>query len=115
MPEGVIYVGRPGPWGNPFSIDDDHNAAEIVDLYRSLLSGYLVLSSPVSLAVQRQAVAHVKAHIEELRGRDLACWCALDEPCHADVLIEAAQRTPAQRAAAFEEFKAENAALQKRV
>jgi hypothetical protein len=26
----------------------------------------------------------------ELRGRDLACHCPLDEPCHADVLIEIA-------------------------
>ena len=26
--------------------------------------------------------------IEMLRGKDLACWCPLDEPCHADVLIE---------------------------
>jgi hypothetical protein len=24
----------------------------------------------------------------ELRGRDLACWCPLDQPCHADVLLE---------------------------
>ena len=26
----------------------------------------------------------------ELAGRDLACWCPLDEPCHADVLLEVA-------------------------
>jgi hypothetical protein len=26
----------------------------------------------------------------ELRGKDLACWCALDEPCHGDVLLEIA-------------------------
>jgi hypothetical protein len=24
----------------------------------------------------------------ELAGKDLACWCPLDEPCHADVLLE---------------------------
>lgn len=28
--------------------------------------------------------------ITELRGRDLACWCPLDQPCHADVLLELA-------------------------
>jgi len=27
---------------------------------------------------------------DELRGKDLACWCALDYPCHADVLLEIA-------------------------
>lgn len=26
----------------------------------------------------------------ELRGRDLACWCPLGQPCHADVLLEVA-------------------------
>jgi len=25
-----------------------------------------------------------------LRGRDLACWCSLADPCHADVLLELA-------------------------
>lgn len=28
--------------------------------------------------------------IAELRGKDLACFCPLDKPCHADVLIEIA-------------------------
>jgi len=27
---------------------------------------------------------------EELAGKDLACWCPLDKPCHADVLLELA-------------------------
>ena len=26
--------------------------------------------------------------LEPLRGKDLACWCSLDQPCHADVLLE---------------------------
>jgi hypothetical protein len=26
----------------------------------------------------------------ELRGWDLACYCPLDQPCHADVLLELA-------------------------
>jgi hypothetical protein len=26
----------------------------------------------------------------ELRGKSLACWCPLDQPCHADVLLELA-------------------------
>lgn len=27
-----------------------------------------------------------------LAGRNLACWCRLSEPCHADVLLELANR-----------------------
>jgi hypothetical protein len=28
----------------------------------------------------------------ELRGKDLVCWCPLAAPCHADVLLEWANR-----------------------
>lgn len=28
--------------------------------------------------------------IAPLRGKNLACWCRLDQPCHADVLLEIA-------------------------
>ncbi|HEY9371501.1 DUF4326 domain-containing protein [Streptomyces sp.] len=31
-----------------------------------------------------------KVFVRELAGRDLACWCPLDQPCHADVLLEIA-------------------------
>lgn len=30
------------------------------------------------------------AAVLDLRGRDLACWCPPDQPCHADVLLEVA-------------------------
>lgn len=29
-------------------------------------------------------------YLGKLRGHDLACWCPLDQPCHADVLLELA-------------------------
>lgn len=29
----------------------------------------------------------------KLAGRDLACWCPLDSPCHGDVLLELANRS----------------------
>ena len=30
------------------------------------------------------------ADVYGLRGRVLACWCPLSQPCHADVLLELA-------------------------
>lgn len=30
---------------------------------------------------------HFKGDLESLRGKNLACWCPLDQPCHADVLL----------------------------
>ncbi len=88
MPADAIYVGRPTEWGNPFKVGDRANdadgvahvcftQAEAVMAYRSLLEYF------PSLTERAQA---------ELRGKDLACWCALDVPCHADVLLEIANR-----------------------
>jgi hypothetical protein len=75
LPEGAVIVTRPTKWGNPHSLD--LGRAEAVRCYRDdLLAGRLEI-----------AAAQVR---EELRGRDLACYCPLDEPCHADVLIEIA-------------------------
>lgn len=71
---GPIYVGRPGPWGNPFHVGKHGTRAEAIALYREWL-----LAQPALVARARR----------ELRGRDLECWCA-PLPCHADVLLEIA-------------------------
>ena len=77
MPEGAVYVGRPTVFGNPFHVGEPcaqdghaHDRAEVVDLYRRAWRFW----DP--------------APLESLRGHDLACWCPLDKPCHADVLLE---------------------------
>lgn len=76
--EGDVYVGRPSKWGNPHRATPP-TSAEAVARYRAdLLAGRLAVT-----------VDDVK---RELRGKDLACWCALDAPCHADVLLEIANR-----------------------
>jgi hypothetical protein len=70
-----VVVSRPTKWGNPHPLVLGRR--EAVRRYRDdLLAGRL-----------RIGVGDVKS---ELRGRDLACYCPLDEPCHADVLIEVA-------------------------
>jgi hypothetical protein len=75
LPEGTVVVTRPTKWGNPHPLE--LGRAEAVRRYREdLLAGRL-----------RVTVADAK---RELRGRDLACYCPLDEPCHADVLLEVA-------------------------
>ena len=76
MPQNTVYVGRPTKWGNPFTVDDcGGSVAEAVECFRSLV----VCGARLSLA-----------ELRELRGKNLACWCPLDQPCHADVLLELA-------------------------
>ncbi|MGQ0698517.1 MAG: DUF4326 domain-containing protein [Panacagrimonas sp.] len=84
-PENVIYVGRPTEWGNPWRVGGKaHGAIDpataVAHYAHALLNGELKDGTGTSL-VDRLA---------ELRGKDLACWCDLDKPCHADVLLHQA-------------------------
>jgi uncharacterized protein DUF4326 len=75
LPAGVVVVTRPTKWGNPHPLA--LGRPEAVRRYREdLFAGRLAVT-----------VEDVR---QELRGRDLACYCPLDEPCHADVLLAVA-------------------------
>ena len=92
-PEGAVNCARPGHWGNPFRVGVDGTAAECVADYVELLCGpadAVILVDGVSIVEQRAYRAWVLSHIDELRGRDLACWCRPGQPCHADVLLRLA-------------------------
>lgn len=88
MPEGAVYVGRPTQWGNPFTVE----RAEL-ELSGAGLPGDLADLLVVTVYrtwVKREVDEFLTIDLEPLRGRDLACWCPLDRPCHADVLLELA-------------------------
>jgi len=109
MPEGAVYVGRGSKWGNPFrvyqcrccpvrrwDIIDENGITYVADhSWRGKLSG---LTQQLEREYCERAAVTLFADIvaltldlESLRGRDLACWCPLDQqPCHADVLLELA-------------------------
>jgi len=76
MPAGALYVGRPSKWGNPFHVGPDCDAEDVVNAYEWW--------------IREQGGRRLLADLHELRGKDLACWCPLDEPCHADVLLRLA-------------------------
>lgn len=103
MPPNTIYVGRPSPWGNPFSLrrgeagEATMTRQYIADDYRRWLThwhGGVIESGTGALICwclrygDRDAVL---ALLPSLRGHDLACWCLEDQPCHADVLLELAR------------------------
>jgi hypothetical protein len=92
MPEGAVYVGRPTRYGNPFVVGRDGTRQECLKLYQSLAAGYLVLSRKATIDEQRRAHRAMCDAKRYLRGKDLVCWCPLDQPCHADVLLEIANR-----------------------
>lgn len=83
LPEGAVYVGRPTIFGNPFPMKD---ASLSVKTYREWLDGTLIVMALVDK--RREVMKELKA----LRGKDLCCWCSPSAPCHADVLIDFANR-----------------------
>jgi hypothetical protein len=93
LPENAVNIARPGPWGNPFIVGKDGDLARCVELFELALAGFLSVStSHATIDAQRALRRHALEHLAELRGQDLACWCALDKPCHADVLLALANR-----------------------
>lgn len=81
MPPNTVSVTRPGKWGNPFVVGKDGDAAECVALYRHEMK--VRIKAPIFGESTREGLA-------SLRGKNLACFCPLDQPCHADVLLELA-------------------------
>lgn len=87
-PVGAVVVARPSKWGNPFSMLDV--ACSFPSLTTVQCAGFVVNQFRYDLRRQcpeYPSDAEIRA---ELAGKDLACWCPLDQPCHADVLLEIA-------------------------
>ncbi len=86
MPSNAVYVGEPSKWANPYGGIPAISAAAAVTAFRKGLLAQIGRNplGPTNLfGVMADALS-------ELRGKDLACWCPLDEPCHADILLEIA-------------------------
>lgn len=110
MPEGAVYVGRPTIWGNPFVAEEACEGRFIVRMYDNSvrIERYKSLADAKAGSVRlfrkyldndgRQpgqvrdagGIFIAQRAVQELRGKQLACWCSLDQPCHADVLCELA-------------------------
>lgn len=114
MPEGAVYVGRPTRWGNPFrvikstccptvDVVDDNGVTYVIDHKWAHARNWSDVNRPGAWKWARGEAVRLFAMdltegwtpyppLSELRGKDLACWCPLDQPCHADVLLDLANR-----------------------
>lgn len=113
LPEGAVVAARPSKWGNPISV------AQVKDQYPSLSKRQIAtltvrhferiarrgsFSSPNwrFRGGRRGPITWTYPSIDDIRaelgGRDLACWCPLEDgegnrvPCHADVLLAISNR-----------------------
>jgi len=86
MPPGSVYVGGASVFGNRWKVGAwsttlgrcVESNAEAVDVFRQVM-GHGSEAAPWRAYARKM-----------LGGKDLVCWCPLDKPCHADVLLEIA-------------------------
>lgn len=101
MPINTVSVTRPGKWGNPFQIGDlikigngkkQGEFSYLKCLYPKYNDGsFMELKTieDVVAAYKEYVTKYPSKDMIELKGKNLACFCPLDKPCHADVLLEA--------------------------
>src|ERR1700733_12687520 len=82
IPAGSVYIGRGSKWGNPFRIGVDGDRAMVIARHEAWL----------------RAQSNLLGALDELRGKDLVCFCA-PQPCHGDLLRRLANATREQRIA----------------
>lgn len=108
LPPNTVLVARPTKYGNPFHafrlrsnqskghdlipLDERKengklHPADAVEFYRRWLLGEI----PSSAAHDQEAVPpSLDEIIRELRGKNLACYCPIGDPCHREVLLKIA-------------------------
>jgi hypothetical protein len=106
-PEGAVVVARPSKWGNPYVVgktlllfagEADSNFMGSFDRIQRIenITPRIAVGMYRLLWLTNWNVADLEGRrptpgeLRELRGKDLACWCPLDQPCHADVLLDLA-------------------------
>lgn len=100
IPTGAVYVGRAAPglrrskWANPFRVGKAtpvtvHLGDRPWTVGHQLAGGWPP-DPEAAVAWYRSLVEHTELHDQiraELAGKNLACWCPVGSPCHADVLL----------------------------
>jgi hypothetical protein len=108
MPPNTVKVDRSTKYGNPVACGRPHHCARAecgccpqdgfccIDVFREYVQSGIDgrHSCSGSLSIGLDAIKgypkrnRLIAGLTDLRGKNLACWCPLDQPCHADVLLE---------------------------
>lgn len=80
LPPNTVCVTRPGKFGNPF--DTASEFSEAVECCSELKA-----IPPWIDREKGERIIWIIEHMDELKGRNLACYCPLDRRCHADMLL----------------------------
>lgn len=95
MPPNTVKVDRTTRWGNPFTVGAHGTRIDVVKYFALGICGLDVLGYKTgdgrwTIDVMREYRGMAKRDRRFLHGKNLACWCPLDKPCHADILLHVA-------------------------
>lgn len=89
-----VYIGRPGPWGNPYSHDPEAKAEHLVSSREEAIELYSIWLRFRLYTAADTPEDHPDRKLMEsilsLRGKTLGCWCS-PLPCHGHVLAQLAE------------------------
>lgn len=111
----AVNVARPSKWGNPYKVGecawthlrypDDPAVPETVRglaiksrrVVADALDACFLYWFRIAQALLHEPSRSMLARsFLELRGLNCACWCPIDQPCHADILLYYANPGPMQ-------------------
>lgn len=91
LPDNCICISRGTKWGNPFTVSELGRTEAIRRFKECLLKpamAYRYFCYMEETITQTNRFRWMAEHLQDLRGKDIACFCSTDEDCHGDVLIE---------------------------
>lgn len=122
MPPNTLYVGRGSKWENPFRVVQYHDKKWAIktdgseryttilinnthatyntkeDATKDAIKCYALSLTPYThdngdnLIDFYLSIAQVEHISYYLKGKNLACWCGINEMCHADILLDIANK-----------------------
>ena len=91
MPADTVKVDRTTRWGNPFRPEACGSQEAAIACHRAWILGDAArLRAGKCPAPRGLAPPSLDEIRRELRGKNLACWCRIGTPCHAELLLEVA-------------------------
>ena len=100
-PEGAIIVDRTSRYGNPFRVGHRYRYVLLLALMgfkgKDLTNGVFVKDNAHAVELYRKMINIFQAkkrkqYFESFRGKDIVCFCKVDEPCHGDVILKEANK-----------------------
>jgi hypothetical protein len=105
MPPNTVKCARPSRWGNPFPVKEFGLFLSLA-LFENAMRGFwspslfdgaqdldIDLAYRLHCEFRKRHGHQPEAHVRELRGQNLACFCSHDQRCHVDLLLQMANET----------------------